>query len=83
MTRAHFRGAVHWLLQPEMSFLSTHPVAGIVGSPQARISHWQPATRSHFSRVASATHDGGQSEKCQRQVASGSRVHAAGWTGPS
>ena len=83
MTRAHFRGAVHALLHPLMSSLSTHPVAGIVGSPQARISHWQPATLSHFSRVASPTHDGGQSVKCQRQVASGSRVHAAGCTGGS
>ena len=80
--RAHFRGATHRLLQP-MSFLSTHPVAGIVGSPQARMSHWQPATLSQISRVASATHDGGQSVKCQRQVASGSRVHWAGCTGGS
>ena len=80
--RAHFRGATHRLLQTT-SFLSTQPVAGIVGSEQARINHWQPATLSHVSRVASATHDGGQSVKCQRQVASGSRVHAAGCTGGS
>jgi hypothetical protein len=58
--RAHLRGATHRLLQPR-SLLSTQPVAGMVGSAQARISHWQPATLSHFSRVASATHDGGQS----------------------
>jgi hypothetical protein len=62
ITRVHFRGAVHRLLQPMMSRLSTHPVAGMVGSPQARISHWQPATLSHVSRVASATQAGGQSE---------------------
>ena len=61
MTRAHFRGEVHALLQPMTSFLSTHPVAGIVGSPQARISHWQPETLSQLSRVARATQDGGQS----------------------
>ena len=60
MTRAHFRGAVHALLQP-MSALSTQPVAGMVGSPQAFISHWQPATLSHVSRVTSPTQDGGQS----------------------
>jgi hypothetical protein len=58
--RAHLRGATHRLLQPR-SLLSTQPVAGMVGSAQARISHWQPATLSHVSRVASATHDGGQS----------------------
>ncbi len=82
-TRVHFRGAVHALLQPRMSPFSTHPVAGIVGSPQARISHWQPATLSHVARVARVTHDSGQSKKCQRQVASESRVHAGGCTGPA
>ena len=62
MTRAHLRGAMHSAAATECPSLSTHPVAGIVGSAQARISHWQPATLSHVSRVASATHDGGQSE---------------------